>query len=153
MVFWGPGNTSAYSHRCWEQWVFSNPASVGGSKLRRYNHRISERKWLKEWGDDSSPKSCPYYGAALIPASAEGIGLDNARVLILADTYRRFDQEKAGPLALGIVPPSFTLTSEIERSARELGCLVTELGDRKSTRLNSSHVRISYAVFCLKKKI
>src|SRR5436305_4864886 len=26
------------------------------------------------------------------------------------------------------------------------------LTDRKSTRLNSSHVRISYAVFCLKKK-
>src|SRR5438874_9267821 len=26
-------------------------------------------------------------------------------------------------------------------------------GDRKSTRLNSSHVEISYAVFCLKKKI
>src|SRR5690606_39967039 len=25
--------------------------------------------------------------------------------------------------------------------------------DRKSTRLNSSHVKISYAVFCLKKKI
>src|SRR3712207_8620207 len=25
-------------------------------------------------------------------------------------------------------------------------------GDRKSTRLNSSHVNISYAVFCLKKK-
>src|SRR3989442_6779874 len=34
--------------------------------------------------------------------------------------------------------------------------LVDSLGqqrDRKSTRLNSSHVRISYAVFCLKKKI
>src|SRR5690554_7791625 len=32
--------------------------------------------------------------------------------------------------------------------------LQKELGqqDRKSTRLNSSHVRISYAVFCLKKK-
>src|SRR5207249_9272627 len=27
-----------------------------------------------------------------------------------------------------------------------------EQGDRKSTRLNSSHVSISYAVFCLKKK-
>src|SRR3712207_6849326 len=27
------------------------------------------------------------------------------------------------------------------------------LADRKSTRLNSSHVNISYAVFCLKKKI
>src|SRR5215813_15243841 len=30
--------------------------------------------------------------------------------------------------------------------------LLVQQGDRKSTRLNSSHVRISYAVFCLKKK-
>src|SRR2546422_9566079 len=30
--------------------------------------------------------------------------------------------------------------------------LVTIAGDRKSTRLNSSHGYISYAVFCLKKK-
>src|SRR5690606_41428749 len=29
---------------------------------------------------------------------------------------------------------------------------MTMLLDRKSTRLNSSHVKISYAVFCLKKK-
>src|SRR5690606_41938749 len=34
------------------------------------------------------------------------------------------------------------------RGLRQLG----EGGDRKSTRLNSSHVKISYAVFCLKKK-
>src|SRR5690606_39282567 len=30
--------------------------------------------------------------------------------------------------------------------------LADRLQDRKSTRLNSSHVKISYAVFCLKKK-
>src|SRR5437868_13121889 len=30
--------------------------------------------------------------------------------------------------------------------------IVAREGDRKSTRLNSSHVSISYAVFCLKKK-
>src|SRR5690625_5974315 len=30
--------------------------------------------------------------------------------------------------------------------------LFPDEGDRKSTRLNSSHVAISYAVFCLKKK-
>src|SRR3712207_7352940 len=30
--------------------------------------------------------------------------------------------------------------------------LLPEGGDRKSTRLNSSHANISYAVFCLKKK-
>src|SRR2546430_9606701 len=32
------------------------------------------------------------------------------------------------------------------------GLAVTEEQDRKSTRLNSSHSQISYAVFCLKKK-
>src|SRR5690554_7620422 len=32
------------------------------------------------------------------------------------------------------------------------GLLLKKTEDRKSTRLNSSHVRISYAVFCLKKK-
>src|SRR5207302_11199769 len=31
-------------------------------------------------------------------------------------------------------------------------CFVDASSDRKSTRLNSSHVKISYAVFCLKKK-
>src|SRR5690554_7184821 len=30
--------------------------------------------------------------------------------------------------------------------------ILRDVEDRKSTRLNSSHVRISYAVFCLKKK-
>src|SRR5690606_29153599 len=30
--------------------------------------------------------------------------------------------------------------------------VANQVGDRKSTRLNSSHVKISYAVFCLKKK-
>src|SRR3712207_8801136 len=30
--------------------------------------------------------------------------------------------------------------------------LLFDTGDRKSTRLNSSHANISYAVFCLKKK-
>src|SRR5690606_41927745 len=33
-----------------------------------------------------------------------------------------------------------------------LDALRIDHGDRKSTRLNSSHVKISYAVFCLKKK-
>src|SRR5690349_23984030 len=41
------------------------------------------------------------------------------------------------------------LTDGIEESMSPDDSL---LGDRKSTRLNSSHVEISYAVFCLKKK-
>src|SRR2546430_7146629 len=34
----------------------------------------------------------------------------------------------------------------------DYGSTWTDLKDRKSTRLNSSHSQISYAVFCLKKK-
>src|SRR2546421_3763543 len=34
----------------------------------------------------------------------------------------------------------------------EGACVMVEKRDRKSTRLNSSHDQISYAVFCLKKK-
>src|SRR5690625_6879592 len=39
---------------------------------------------------------------------------------------------------------------QIAKTVGELATVVN--GDRKSTRLNSSHVAISYAVFCLKKK-
>src|SRR5438876_9047102 len=52
-------------------------------------------------------------------------------------------------------------TDEIGRDGRRASCDPVELlaevpiaaRDRKSTRLNSSHPSISYAVFCLKKKI
>src|SRR2546430_7240773 len=41
---------------------------------------------------------------------------------------------------------SRTILDEVKRTQ------MTKLRDRKSTRLNSSHSQISYAVFCLKKK-
>src|SRR5205814_8131088 len=60
---------------------------------------------------------------------------------------------KEGPFA------DFTGTiSEINEDQMKLKVLVNIFGretpveDRKSTRLNSSHLGISYAVFCLKKK-
>src|SRR5690606_32885179 len=46
--------------------------------------------------------------------------------------------------------PSFPFRGRAE-GAERAGASPHE-GDRKSTRLNSSHVKISYAVFCLKKK-
>src|SRR2546427_3911679 len=39
-----------------------------------------------------------------------------------------------------------------EHGARVAEVAPDPVGDRKSTRLNSSHSQISYAVFCLKKK-
>src|SRR5207249_7479971 len=44
------------------------------------------------------------------------------------------------------------LTAETQRAPRGGGGRGAAGKDRKSTRLNSSHVSISYAVFCLKKK-
>src|SRR5699024_11734307 len=57
-----------------------------------------------------------------------------------------------------------TLVSDAQQRVREeqitperavweaAGAVASQFEDRKSTRLNSSHVSISYAVFCLKKK-
>src|SRR5690606_41160588 len=44
------------------------------------------------------------------------------------------------------------LASEMDRRRGRFPRTRDELEDRKSTRLKSSHVKISYAVFCLKKK-
>src|SRR5690554_7270635 len=46
--------------------------------------------------------------------------------------------------------PTHRSAARVTTRARPAGLVVGR--DRKSTRLNSSHVRISYAVFCLKKK-
>src|SRR3712207_7575544 len=59
----------------------------------------------------------------------------------------------AHPLAAGEVVSE--LAGQVGGVAHRLqppGDVAGELADRKSTRLNSSHVNISYAVFCLKKK-
>src|SRR5690625_5607972 len=46
----------------------------------------------------------------------------------------------------------FTFNEEQENISKAFEKLPHAAQDRKSTRLNSSHVAISYAVFCLKKK-
>src|SRR5690625_6477203 len=51
-----------------------------------------------------------------------------------------------------MVPPLGLSVLGSQISVPCVGSSSSEGGDRKSTRLNSSHVAISYAVFCLKKK-
>src|SRR5690606_41750191 len=50
----------------------------------------------------------------------------------------------------GLKIRDFTIHNAIARLKSEGDLFTGVLGDRKSTRLNSSHVKISYAVFCLK---
>src|SRR5688572_32654701 len=49
------------------------------------------------------------------------------------------------------VPPSMLVIGGGATGA-QVASIFNAFGDRKSTRLNSSHSQISYAVFCLKKK-
>src|SRR5699024_11350634 len=60
---------------------------------------------------------------------------------VLGDTYVYMDDNHMTKLFV-----EQTLTAPMTRELEAAGL------DRKSTRLNSSHVSISYAVFCLKKK-
>src|SRR2546427_842714 len=53
---------------------------------------------------------------------------------------------------LRAVPGAGTADRRGRRSGEAVQRRDRAVGDRKSTRLNSSHSQISYAVFCLKKK-
>src|SRR5690606_42157851 len=76
---------------------------------------------------------------------------------VLVDVGVHGHAEQAGRLLAHLAdePPQPRRQLGAEDAARPLGDVDHEVAaalDRKSTRLNSSHVKISYAVFCLKKK-
>src|SRR5690554_7588666 len=84
------------------------------------------------------PSMLQLYGRAYAPAK-----LGNATLLVI-DPQMEY---RMGTLALPGLAPAVEQISILLAAARQ-----QQRPDRKSTRLNSSHVRISYAVFCLKKK-
>src|SRR3712207_7763081 len=71
--------------------------------------------------------------------------VSRVRALVRRGSTPRPAVLRCGPLELEPVTRAVSVAGiPVELSPREL--------DRKSTRLNSSHANISYAVFCLKKK-
>src|SRR2546430_5104298 len=58
----------------------------------------------------------------------------------------------APPPSCTAVPPVTRLASALVPPISSVRSSDSPTADRKSTRLNSSHSQISYAVFCLKKK-
>src|SRR5690606_41660655 len=73
---------------------------------------------------------------------------DHGEVLAEVKARRRGLGLRAGRRVLGVHARAAVAAGEV----LNLGLEAEQRGDRKSTRLNSSHVKISYAVFCLKKK-
>src|SRR2546430_11258207 len=60
--------------------------------------------------------------------------------------------QRRGRRGVHRVPPLGPVENDRRHGAGRLAPHAGSLQDRKSTRLNSSHSQISYAVFCLKKK-
>src|SRR5690554_6452418 len=87
-----------------------------------------EKLWGKFWGENISDK------------------IPNKESDEFYAVYTDYGSDYTGKYTLIIGFPVTTLDNIPD------GFVGREISDRKSTRLNSSHVRISYAVFCLKKK-
>src|SRR3989475_6036504 len=63
-----------------------------------------------------------------------------------------FAQDTSRPLRIVVPFPAGGSTDMVPRNMQDVLPKLLGGQDRKSTRLNSSHSQISYAVFCLKKK-
>src|SRR5574340_1641916 len=80
--------------------------------------------------------------------------------ILAQDPYARVAAETLCNTGLVVLAGEITTTANVDYihvardTIKRIGYDNTEYGidDRKSTRLNSSHQKISYAVFCLKKK-
>src|SRR3989475_5582222 len=87
------------------------------------------------------------------PTESEGVG---AFVEAMAKQENKSNAEVEKQFFEHVRPSSllkrFATVDEVAAMAIYLAGEVSSATDRKSTRLNSSHSQISYAVFCLKKK-
>src|SRR5690606_41773164 len=79
-----------------------------------------------------------------LPISARGASSARVSALTVCDLFV--------PAGFGSISQAVTQPKRIPQKGAVMPSRVISETDRKSTRLNSSHVKISYAVFCLKKK-
>src|SRR2546430_10073084 len=107
--------------------------------------RLFDRHGLLLVSAGDPPTGAPPPGAAAAPAGPIAVGADlwefQAPILVAEPRPRQLHASAA------LVPGERAGTVAVGVSLEALQAL-----DRKSTRLNSSHSQISYAVFCLKKK-
>src|SRR5699024_6110848 len=107
------------------------------------------------------PKTPAYHGQDYLESLAEKFGSAEQAKQMTEDIQKQaitvgleFDFNQAKPTNTLDAHRLNQLAKEeqVQEQLSDLLLPVDSVGDRKSTRLNSSHVSISYAVFCLKKK-
>src|SRR5690242_21219096 len=91
------------------------------------------------------PRSTPFPYTTLFRSIARALHLPLARRIA---RLRVFARDRTGCARAAVAGRRSGREVEHEHSGEDRECSE----DRKSTRLNSSHMSISYAVFCLKKK-
>src|SRR5256886_8825245 len=87
----------------------------------------------------------------------ENLRLDMTKLGFEPESLKKFERNILKPYGMVLVtgPTGSGKTNTLYSSVATLNTVDTNImtaEDRKSTRLNSSHSQISYAVFCLKKK-
>src|SRR5438874_2818153 len=111
---------------------------------------VALRAWYKdhlgidvqEWG-----------GAAFKWADSEGKPTAGTTIWTVGDTTSNYFAPSTAPFMINYrVADLHALVKMLRAEGCNVLDRIDESEDRKSTRLNSSHVEISYAVFCLKKK-
>src|SRR5690606_39379165 len=109
--------------------------------------KLKIRQYTSTWAQ-SVPNYTPVEYSQVKPTD-----LSNPYIEPLTWRDRITDIEEVPIINPEVIPDNFPTEIEIEIPMEVPTPQQWEEPDRKSTRLNSSHVKISYAVFCLKKKI
>src|SRR5215475_8104113 len=121
----------------------SAPASIGEEVLlaRAFLCRVAESACVPLW--DFVRREGPVAAAGAIRGGAV------PREVAAVTAARRASADPEADLEAGL---RYGMRLVVPESPEWPHFALAALEDRKSTRLNSSHVKISYAVFCLKKK-
>src|SRR5256886_12457133 len=91
--------------------------------------------------------TCSFFFNDTATTEIYALSLHDALPISPTPATMRVAQMDPGPM------PTLTASAPASMSARAASAVAMLPADRKSTRLNSSHSHISYAVLCLKKKI
>src|SRR5690554_4477732 len=123
--------------------------------LKDINIDIKDREFVVILGKSGSGKS------SLLNILGSLDYYDDGELIIFDKSTKTFNQKNWNAYRnsfVGFIFQDFylvetlTVRKNVALALELQGFSKEKIKDRKSTRLNSSHVRISYAVFCLKKK-
>src|SRR5690625_5175969 len=130
---WSPSLTRLRSSN--STWPVASTSTEPKGSSPSLRASVASSTHRRRWWRSSSLSRPPVWSPAVVDMGADPFVVDRGECGVQLGVQR--GEVRGGRVGAGLLGAA---------GARNDG------GDRKSTRLNSSHVAISYAVFCLKKK-